>query len=76
MNNKVICPNCKSEKLKYFKEFIITRYYKLDNNNEPTEKCIRKSVEDSFNLPENWECEDCGCIFGGTANISCEYKEV
>lgn len=73
---KVICPNCGSENLSYFKEFYFTKYYFLDKNNEPTEKCIRKSDPDSFSMPENWECKDCGTIFGGTANQSCDYKEV
>lgn len=75
MSKKVICPNCKSENLTYFKEFCITKYYKLDKNNEPTEKCIRLLKEDGLSLPENWECKECGCIFGGTSGISCEYKK-
>lgn len=60
------CPCCGSEKLTYFKESVLTRYYKLDKNNNPTKRCIRKS-EDSCNMPENWKCEKCGEIFGGTA---------
>lgn len=72
--SKVICPNCDSENLTYFREFIITKYYALDKSNNPKEKCIRKS-EDDCNMPENWECKDCGYIFGGTAGISCKYKE-
>lgn len=66
--SKVICPNCGSEKLTYFKEFCITRYYLLDKNNNPTKKCTKK-IEDSCNMPENWQCLDCDYIFGGTANI-------
>lgn len=72
---KVICPNCKSENLKYFREFVITRYYKLDENNFPTKKCIYKTNEENCNMPENWECNDCGCIFGGTASMNCDYKK-
>lgn len=60
------CPCCGSEKLTYFKESVLTRYYKLDKNNNPTKRCIRKN-EDSCNMPENWKCEKCGEIFGGTA---------
>lgn len=67
-NNNSIkkCPCCGSEKLTYFKESVLTRYYKLDKNNNPTKRCIRKN-EDSCNMPENWECKKCGEIFGGTA---------
>ncbi len=75
MSKIIICPNCKSENLKYFREFYFTRYYKLDENNEPTNKCIRKTAEDDSVMANNWECQDCGCVFGGTASTSCEYKE-
>ena len=71
--SKLICPNCGSEKLTYFKEFCTIRYYLLDKNNNPTKKCTKKK-EDSCNMPENWQCLDCGYIFGGTANIQCAYK--
>lgn len=50
--SKVICPNCGSEKLTYFKEFCTIRYYLLDKNNNPTKKCTKKK-EDSCNMPEN-----------------------
>ena len=70
---KIICPNCKSENLTYFKEFVVTRYYSLDEKNNPKKYCIKKTKEDSCNMPENWQCKNCGMIFGGTAGIECDY---
>lgn len=74
---KVICPNCKSENLSYYSEFCFTEYYALDKYNQPTKRCIRKTNPENDIMPYNWECKDCGCIFGGTnTTISCDYKEV
>lgn len=72
---KVICPNCGSENLAYFEEFCTIKYYDLDKNNNPTKRCIMKKTDDT-NMPYNWECNECNCIFGGTSPIPCEYKEV
>ena len=73
--SKVICPNCRSENLTYFKEFYFTKYYRLNENNEPITKLLKKTKPDNSGMPENWKCEDCGLIFGGTSQISCAYKE-
>ncbi len=69
MENSTIirCPCCGSKDLTYFKESCITRYYKLDKNNNPTEKCVRKVEDTSCNMAENWQCKKCAEIFGGTS---------
>lgn len=72
---KVICPNCKSEDLEYFQEVINTRFYKLDKCNEPTDKVIRTIKEDDIGC-YNYICKNCNLIFGGSAPINCDYKEI
>ena len=74
-NKKVICPNCKSEDLEYFQEIINTRFYKSDKYNVPTDKVIRTIKEDDIGC-YNYICQNCGLIFGGSAPINCEYKDI
>ena len=74
---KVICPNCGSEDLEYFMEFTYTKYYKLDENNRPTNKVLRASDNHRNDevICHNYICQDCGEIFGGTSPIKAKYKE-
>lgn len=72
---KIICPNCKGENLEYFEESIYTRYYKLNKYNEPT-KTVKRRHDDGTNGCFNWECMDCGEVFGGSSPIPYETKDV
>lgn len=75
MNWRIICPKCGSKELVYFREFVITKYYALDNHNEPTKRCIKKDGPEDCNMPSNWECKNCGLIFGGTAQEEPKYED-
>lgn len=75
MKKIVVCPNCESEDLEYFEERYYTKYFELDEYNEPTSKMKYRTISEP-NGCRNWQCNKCGCLFGGSSEQKALLKEV
>lgn len=68
MDEYIKCPKCGCHDLDYWKEEIVTKYYRIKNNGDICGKPYRTKDIDN-NEAYGYVCNKCGCTWNGHSNM-------